>query len=247
MSDDENIFDDVLILTDDVLILTDESEGETGDIDETDEKYIYLTSGNWFELKGLKYATTKPYNIEAFKNEIIAQVSDRANKLDFIDIKFMPKYKNYHIEQLVFYLDKFKFDRMIDMLLSETRHPMLTFHGTTNHNVVMSIINNGYIIPGKDIAKQHGSVYGEGIYSSPHAEKALCYTNVDNSKNVYLLINIVFLGTVKLIPSGPVSLPILQDNCYTDGTHTRVVYGLEQLVSADPHKIIPIGYIKIKI
>lgn len=229
MSDEENIFDDTEITSDD--------------------KYIYLIHGNWFELKSLNHKLTHPYDSEAFKKEIISQVNDRAEKLDFIDIHFMSKYKNYQIEEIKFYLDQHKFNTMIDMLLPEKRHPIITFHGTTSYEIVISIIENGYIIPKSkgNIKKVHGSAYGEGVYSSPHAEKALYYTNIDNHKNVYLLINFVFLGVAKLIPSGITNLPQFVDNIYTDGTQTRIVHGLEQLVSADPSRVVPIGYIKIKI
>ena len=53
------------------------------------------------------------------------------------------------------------------IISGETRHPIITFHGTSNLNAVNSILENGCVIPGvkdpaKDIMikKTHGSAYG---------------------------------------------------------------------------------------
>ena len=57
--------------------------------------------------------------------------------------------------------------------------PRLTFHGTRKDHVA-SIVRQGFLIPDKSEVRC-GSTYGRGIYSSPDAEFALCYTGYDAS------------------------------------------------------------------
>jgi hypothetical protein len=217
--------------------------------------------GNWFELKNINIDKIYPYDRESFKEEILNQVSDRSEKLRFINLSFGSAYHNNIIEDIEFYLDEKKFSRMIEILKTETRHPIITFHGTSL-DAVNSILANGYIIPGSTFCEQkgkskknntivkkaHGSAYGIGIYSSPFFDKAMYYTKPDNAKYVYILINIVFLGTMKLIPISTnfTDLKAPVNGIYSDGSNTRIVYGLEQLVIAESKRIFPIAVIKIK-
>ena len=222
-----------------------------------ESEFIYLVPGNWFELRNINIDKIYPFDIDEFQREILNQVNSRSDKLSFIDIAFGKKYSNNTIENIDFYLDKNKFNNITELISGEIRHPIITFHGTSNLNAVNSILENGYIIPGvKDpnknivIKRTHGSVYGIGIYSSPFFDKAMCYTTPDKIKYVYVLVNIVILGKFKLIP--PDGSQTLYHNpptngCYSDGSNTRIVYGLEQLVCADPKRIIPIAVMKISI
>jgi hypothetical protein len=219
------------------------------------DKFMYLMPGNWFELKNINLNKSFPYDINMLKEEILSQVNNRADKLSFINLTFGKKYGKSVVEEIIFYLDENKFSGMIEMQKSEKRHPIITFHGTSS-DAVKSILANGYIVPscGKKktdmiVKKVHGSAYGIGIYSSPHFDKSMCYTVPDNVKYVYVLINMVFLGVMKMIPP----CGVIVDNkppvngVYLDGSNTRIVYGLDQLVSANPNKIFPVAVMKISV
>lgn len=205
--------------------------------------------GNWFELKNTNTDKTVPYDIEMLKEEITNQVNNRSEKLNFIDISFGKKYKKNTVDDIKFHLDENKFAQIANMLQSETRHPIITFHGSS-HDAVKSIIDGGYIIPGTGkIKKTHGSAYGNGVYSSPFFDKAMYYTCATNTKCVYILINMVFLGKMKMIPPSnsltDFSKPV--NGVYKDGSNTRIVYGLEQLICADSQRIIPVAIMEINI
>ena len=219
---------------------------------DNETEFIYLNQGNWFELRNINTDKMFPFDIEMLKNEILEQINNRSDKLSFINITFHSKYPKSTIESIDFYLDKSKFSKIAQMISAETRHPIITFHGTSNLDAVKSILKNGYIIPDSNnsIKKTHGSAYGCGIYSSPFFEKAMYYTTPDKIKYVYVLINIVLLAKMKLIPpTGDQNIdqkpPI--NGCYNDQTNTRVVYGLDQLVSADSNRIFPVAVMKINI
>lgn len=215
--------------------------------------FIYLMPGNWFELKNINLGKIYPFDIDSFKEEILNQVNYRSEKLNFINQSFGSKYNNNIIESITFHLDIDKFTKMVNILKSEKRHPIITFHGSSLKSI-NSILTNGYIIPGIDnpsdvvVKVAHGSAYGIGVYSSPFFDKAMYYTKPE-SKYVYILINIVFLGTMKLIPQrgGFTDFKAPINGVYSDNSNTRIVYGLEQLVSADSNKIFPIAVMKVKI
>ncbi len=206
------------------------------------DEFIYLVQGNWFELKNINQKKVQPYDIYMLQNEIMSQVLNRSENLSLINISFGTVYKNSHIEDISVHLDDEKFQHISQVLETETRHPIITFHGTSNINIVNSILETGYLVPGSEnkIKVAHGTMYGPGIYSSPHFDKALTYTKPDDSAHVYILINMVFLGRVRLIPAGV-------GNDLDKSVETKIVHGLEQLVSTNPAKIIPVGLIKIKV
>ena len=216
--------------------------------------FIYLMPGNWFELKNINPDKIYPYGMDSLKEEILNQVNNRSEKLELINSSFGSKHNNNIVESITFHLNEKKFSSMIKMLGSEKRHPIITFHGTSLE-AVNSILATSYIIPGANknktdtIIKTHGSMYGTGIYSSPFFDKAMQYTTAGTTKYVYILINVVFLGTMKLIPPNnrltDFKLPV--NGKYSDNSNTRIVYGLEQLISADPDKIVPVAVMKIKI
>ena len=214
---------------------------------------LNLVPGNWFELKNINKEKIDSYDIDSFKKEILSQVNDRSEKLDFVDRTFLAKYPKAHIDEITFHLDNSKFKRLAKILESEKRHPIITFHGTTNLTIIKSILEHGYIIPGQQneiiVKKKHGSAYGSGIYSSPFLDKSLFYTMPDNVKCVYVLINLQFLGTMKLIPPNGeyVDFKPPMQGVYPDGSNTRIVYGLEQVISADPQRVVPIAVIKINV
>ena len=216
-------------------------------------EYIYLMPGNWFELKNIIADKTNPYDIDMFKTEILDQVNNRAEKLDFINVSFGIMYKDARLEDITFHLDKEKFNRIAQILSSEKRHPIITFHGT-KPDAVKSIFQQGYIIPsnnskGMAVRVAHGAAYGVGIYSSPFFDKANYYAKPDSNGYIYILINMLFPGRAKLIPPcGPFTYKGNPTNgSYSDGTNTRIVYGLDQIVSADQSRIIPIAVMKINI
>lgn len=215
-----------------------------------------LVPGNWFELKNINKLKTKKYTLEELKSEILTQIYDRSEKLAVINRSLLVKYPKSTIDDITFYLDDTKFNEMIKKLEAETRHPIITFHGTTKLDNVQSINKNGYIIPGKHkqntnitVKIKHGSAYGSGIYSSPFFDKCLTYTTPDESKYVYVLFNLTFLGRMTMISPDLRIHPKINSSggVYEDGTNTRILFGLEQIISADPDRIIPIGVIKIKI
>lgn len=224
--------------------------------------YICLMPGNWFELKNIIKEKTQPYDQFTFQDEIINQVNTRAEKLDFINISF--GYKQHCLsEEIHFYLDEDKFSKMSELIQSESRHPIITFHGTSLSSA-LSILETGYVIPnnkgsvstsdpktkysGEPIQIKHGAVYGAGIYSSPFFDKAMYYTD-KTLDHAYIIINMVFPGVIKLIPPDPYHLDkkIYPGGKYADASNTHIVYGLEQLVIADTTRIIPIALMEIKL
>ena len=215
-------------------------------------EFIYLMQGNWFELKNINQEKTVPFDIEMLKEEILNQVNNRSDNLSFIDITFGSRYSHKSIESIDFYLDKEKFNLIASMLKLESRHPVITFHGTSLKSV-KSILEQGYIVPQLDknnptVRATHGAAYGIGVYSSPFFDKAMYYTTPDNA-HVYILINIVFLGKAKLIPPGGISTNFSTpaNGVYADGSNTRIVYGLEQVITADAARVVPVAVMKISI
>lgn len=206
--------------------------------------FIYLVPGNWFELKNINMDKVVPYDIESLTSEILNQVHNRAENLKIIDITYGKVYKNIKDEDICFYLDEKKFKKIAEMLAIEKKHPIITFHGTDSLKTVEAILNEGYIIPGtrKNISVKNGTMYGKGIYSSPHFDKALAYTRPDNCGCVYILINFMLLGIAKLI-----SPQTHRNNTNDKPVDNKIVFGLDQIITKDTNKIIPVGYIKMKI
>lgn len=219
-----------------------------------DKEFIYLMPGNWFELKNINKDKIQPYDLNMLKSEILQQINSRAEKLDFINSFLNYDNQNATVENITFNLDKDRFNKIAKVLSKETRHPIITFHGT-KPDAVESIFKHGYIIPGDNgmptmVKKAHGAAYGTGIYSSPFFNKANYYATPDANGYIYIIVNILFPGKAILIP--PLHTPNIQkgrptQGFYPDGTNTRIVYGLEQIISADPDRIIPIAVMKIKI
>jgi hypothetical protein len=211
---------------------------------------LMLCEGNWFELKNFRKENSRPYDLESLVSEIQTQVDSRKDNLKFIDINFHKQYQNVVTEEIKWNLSLEQFQRICTNYPDEKVHPIITFHGTTDSKVVENIFRIGYIVPGTNgIRIAHGSAYGNGVYSSPHFDKAMYYTKPDGS-HVYVLINLVFPGKTKLVPpaaSGFVDRSNPVGGTFADGTHTRIVYGLEQLVTADADRVVPIGVMKLKI
>lgn len=218
-------------------------------------EFIYLMPGNWFEIKNIDADKTHPFDLENLQVEISNQINNRNEKLDFINISFGNGRGKNIVEETIFHLNDSKFAVMSKILSTEKRHPIITFHGTSLV-AVDSILANGYVIPqltkNKEIVKvANGANYGVGIYTSPFYDMVLRYCRESASKYVYVLVNIVFLGVIKLIPPNcannltDYSVPV--DGVYADGSNTRIVYGLEQIISADSSKVFPVAILKIKI
>jgi len=215
------------------------------------EKYLMLCPGNWFELRTIKKNLLEPYDMVKLQKEILDQVSSRSDKLESIDVSFGTIYGKDSLEKIALHLDEKKFEQMIKLSEQEKLHPIITFHGTPSYDNVTGILEKGYLIPGKDVKEikvTNGKMYGIGIYSSPHFDKASHYTALSKKQTAYILINIVFLGKMHLIPPGGNNTKYSEpkNGIYADGIHTRVVYGLEQLISADPHRVIPVGVMHLK-
>lgn len=216
--------------------------------------FIYLVPGNWFEIKNIDTEKTYPFDLESFKTEVINQIYNRNEKLDFINISFGNEQCKNTIDEIIFYLDNEKFSNMSKIILSEKRHPIISFHGT-NIDAMNSILENGYIIPqlnkNTEVKVAHGAVYGIGVYTSPFYDKALYYCKKSTNKYVYILVNMIFLGVMKLIPQNNnakltnFSAPI--NGTYSDFSNTRIVYGLEQIISADPSRVFPLAVLKIRV
>jgi hypothetical protein len=203
--------------------------------------YVYLVPGNWFDLKNINKDKTYPYDLESLKAEILNQVSNRSENLRHINLNFGNQYKNATEYDIEMRFDEAKFNKISQLLSEETRHPIISFHGTSP-SAIESIFRKGYLIPGKDGVKvKHGAVYGNGVYSSPHFDKALMYSHPDESKCVYVLVNLLFLGKARLIP------PNKEFGMEDKTIDTKIVFGLEQIVSTNSDKIVPVGVIKIKI
>ena len=217
--------------------------------------FIYMVPGNWFEIKNLKTDKVWPYDLEAFKAEVLNQVSNRSEMLGFIKTSYGSAYGpgNKLVENVIFHLDEAKFEQLAAQAASEKCHPILTFHGT-NPTATNAILETGYRIPqmtkGAKIA--HGAMYGVGVYTSPFFDKAISYAGAiaqprgQLQQGVALLINMVFLGTVKMIPpGGKVDNKVPVGGIHADGSHTRVVFGLDQLMSSDPVRVVPIAVVEV--
>ena len=209
-----------------------------------------LNSGNWFELKSFNKEKSQPYDLFSLQKEIFEQINSREKNLEFINITFGKRYTRTELTDIEFHLTENQLKNFSNKMQSEKMHPIITFHGTSDPKTVESIFKSGYLIPGTgSVKKAHGSAYGNGIYSSPHFDKAIYYTKPDEIKTVYVLVNLVFLGRMKLIPPGGLGIDHVEpiNGAYSDGTNTRIVYGLEQLVCADSSRIVPVGVMKIKV
>lgn len=215
-----------------------------------EEQYINLSvesnsnKNNWFLLQQKIPTKLEPFSIETFKIEVERQLND-PNKLETIELTFGKHYPNYKIELVDFNIDDAKFEKMIKLSENEKNHPMLTFHGTSITSV-RSILNEGYKVPTTRSAKvknnitiKNGAMYGYGVYTSPFFDKAMYYTVPENEHYVYLIVNFLVLGKIKLIPPIPSQL---QNN-----SDTNIVFGLEQIISSDPNLVIPIAILTIKI
>lgn len=217
--------------------------------------YVCFMPGNWFELRTFNKTKSIPYDLDNLKNEILSQINDRYEKLNFIDLKFYSKYPKQNIESIDFFINEQKMCQMSEFMTTETRHPIITFHGTNSFDTVKSIVDKGYIIPGMNpgaltVKKAHGSLYGTGVYSSPHFEKSIYYTT-PNANYIYIVVNMLFMGVSKLIPFNSTMTPDIGskpiNGIYTDNSNTRMVFGLEQIISADPNRVVPVAIMKIKI
>jgi len=206
--------------------------------------FVYLIPGNWFELRTINKSKTQPYDMQMLQDEVLNQVVTRSEKLSVINVAYAQTYSSANIEDINIELTSERFGRIAEFLETESRHPIVTFHGTTKSNVVDSILSGGYIIPGKENGKGiraiHGTAYGSGVYSTPHLDKALHYTQRDTESYVYVLINLVMMGSAVLLP--PTAHKSADSNI-----DTKIVHGLDQLISTDSSRIIPIGVMKIKV
>lgn len=212
--------------------------------------FIYLVPGNWFEIKNLKTDKVWPYDFEAFKAEVLNQVSNRSEMLGFIKSNYGSHYgaNNKFVENVIFHLDEEKFEQLAAQAASEKCHPILTFHGTSPA-ATDAILETGYRIPQmtKGVKVAHGAMYGVGVYTSPFFDKAISYVGQQpQQQGVALLINMVFLGTVKMIPpGGKVDNKVPVGGIHSDGSHTRVVFGLDQLMTSDPIRVVPIAVVEV--
>ena len=205
--------------------------------------------GNWFSIRNMNKKKLFPYDLDSFKEEIISQVTERSEKLADIETCYNSKNKLITKEKITFYIDENKFRKIQKLASKEKRHPIITFHGTSN-KATDAIINSKYIIPQMEKGKvhvSHGAMYGIGVYSSPFFDKAKCYTGKQTS-STRLIINILFLGTMKMIPQfgGIVDKMPPIEGLYVDNSNTHVVYGLDQIISADPERVIPVAIIETK-
>lgn len=202
---------------------------------------------NWFELRSINREKLIPYDQSAFEAQILTHVTNRMDKLGHLNVSFGSRYKSSEILGIDFHLDSEKFTKIASILETQTRHPIITFHGTTSLKNIESILEKGYQLPGKEGLKAtHGAAYGLGVYSSPHFDKAMYYTTPDPSGMVYVLINLTFLGKFNLIAPQDYAAANPRNGTYHGGIHTRIVSGLEQLVSANPDFVVPVAVMTIK-
>ena len=218
------------------------------------ENFVLLCPGNWFDLRTFNKEQSQPFDLFSLQKEIYDQVNARDKNLEFIKESYPNGYGKSELSDIEFRLNDSTINKFSKMMKTERMHPIITFHGTPRKENVESIFNTGYIIPGTTVngvtsKTNAGAVFGTGIYSSPHFNKAQSYTAPDNSKMIYVLINLLFLGKMKLIPPSKLGVDFSapQNGVYADGTNTRIVYGLDQIISADTSRIIPVGVMKIKI
>lgn len=207
-------------------------------------EFIYLKKGNWFELSIFNPNKNSHqydlFDIQTLQEEVLNHILTSSEKLSIINVSYGKKYQKSEIIDITMSLRPDRFDIIKEFLQTEKRHPIVTFHGTTKFDVVQKIMEEGYIIAGKSskVKVIHGSAYGTGVYSTPHIDKALQYTHIDND-HVYVLINFVLLGNVIMIG----------DTGNTDDklADTKIVYGLDQIISKKRERIIPMGYLTLRV
>ena len=214
--------------------------------------FVYLRpDSNWFIVENLhKNDDLFPYDCDTLKNEITNQLSNRYEYMDVFKTKFCFNVNSSEVkEQLDFYIDDNKLALMATFMDDEKIHPMITFHGTSKETIEL-ILNNGYIIPGtnKNVKIVHGAVYGPGIYSSPFYDKARYYAAKDKESFMYIIVNLLFPGKIKLISDIPDSKEKIPFNgVFKDNIHTKIVYGLDQIICADPKRVISVAVITLSI
>lgn len=207
------------------------------------------SNDKWYELQTYKKENTIDFDIDNFKIKLCDHISLRNDKLNFINVSFYNLYPKYNISNIIYDITDEKYNRICNMIDGEKYHPILSFHGTTSLDIVNSILAKGYIIPGtidNSVKKSHGSIYGNGVYTSPHFDKAFGYSKINKDKKLYVLFNFVFVGKMRMIPPGNKENSI-SNGVFDDGCHTHIVFGLEQIISTDPSKVIPLGYLEIDI
>lgn len=191
--------------------------------------------GNWFELRTKKEHLLETMGKQAFQEYIADQVTKCEHLLN--DINSM--HRQLAVSKIEINISDELFQRMIQVNDTEKMQPIITFHGT-NSNAMAKILQEGYKAPGiNGGTRAHGDMYGPGVYSSHFLSKAAAY----GTKT--LLINIIFLGKVKLINSRLDGSPV--NGVYPDGTNTRIVFGLDQVISGDPNRVFPVGLVSVTI
>lgn len=199
---------------------------------------IKLSKTNWFVLQ------TKSNAVDMTLEEMQEIITEQLRSCDTLLNDIRSGHSNRRkIKNITFDVDDSKFSSMIELNEAEDRHPIITFHGTSKA-ATKSILQGGYKAAGINGGKvAHGQMYGPGVYSSHFLSKANSYAGGTNT----LIINVVFLGKIKLIPSfGSVSSTLPKNGVYNDGSNTRVVFGLDQIICADPARVIPIGTVTLQ-
>lgn len=210
--------------------------------------FLYLTPGNWFEIKNISEKNLFPFDLQTFQDEVKTQISDRYEKLGIIESMYNHKANRDDISDIFFYVDEEIFQLLINKTSEQKRHPILTFHGSKIESI-NSIMNNGYEIPGmpgSTIKVAHGQMYGPGIYTSSFYNKAISYSTMSD-EHYYVIVNMVFLGKFKLIPvsTSSVCRALPTGGKFPGDIDTKVVYGLDQIISADKSNVVPIAVMKI--
>lgn len=194
-----------------------------------------VMKGSWFELRTKKEHLLETMDKQAFQEYVTDQVSRCKHLLDDIN----SPHRQLTVSKIDINISDDMFQRMIQVNELEKMQPIITFHGTTA-TAMEKILQEGYKAPGVNGGtRAHGDIYGPGVYSSHFLSKAAAYgTNT-------LLINIIFLGKVKLLNTRLNGSPV--NGTYPDGTNTRVVFGLDQVISGDPNRVFPIGLVSVTI
>jgi hypothetical protein len=223
-------------------ITSEEGEAKTHTVPEP-EPTIELNNSNWFEYKPINKNNKKPFTYEEFMAKVKTQVTSHESALDYIQ-NVAGRGMKTTFDKYEPFLTKGDFIKKIlsHDITNEKFHPMITFHATTKKANAESILRYGFLLPGDRhpitgmlMPMAHGSIYGTGVYTSPHFKFASGYAHIDSGAH-YMIANMIFLGRSKMYLG----------LCNEPGTDTLIVSGLEQIISKNKVNVVPLGLLTFK-
>lgn len=216
---------------------------------------LELACASWWKLNSER-TQTKNFTYQEFIDKAKQYTLEKDFSLFNTEITCKNKLKLYKekfiVKDMKCVIDDIKFKKMVEISkkIKSKYPPILTLHGTTSTNNINSIVKHGYIMPydlhpdtGYTLGMSHGNVYGDGIYTTQDFETAWWFSFNDESKSLYLLINLVFLGDADYVYEYNDGLTVPIDEVYygdTKNYHTKIMPNVNKILSASPKYVFPI-------